>query len=522
MNYDFVIIGGGHNGLTCAAYLAKAGARVIVFERSEHVGGGCSTEEVTLPGFKHNVASVVHTNIPVSPVYKDLQLESFNVRYVYPEHLRATIFPDGGSIVMYRDMQRMSKEIARFSLRDAESFRRIYEDHIEFIESVYIPLMYSPPVPPSLQAAELEKSQEGRTLLQWHATTPVNLLNELFESEEVKVHFLTRLTVLGLAPDQFGLGLICLFRILKAEAPVCVGGSQNLAEGLRRAVEANGGVVETGRKVVRILIQKDRAVGVQLADGRTVEVSKAVVSSVEPKKTFLNMVGEDRLPASFVRRARNYHSNGRSLVTLHLALKEPPSYRAAEQNPPVDKSFSQEMFGAAMRDQVKAYSEIALGIPPRFEQLQILVPTLFDPSQAPAGKHTAVVWQYAPYGIAGKGPGGWSEIREEYASFLLDRWREYAPNITDQSILAMKIQDPTDTERLNDNFVNGVDVVGDMTPDQLGYFRPFAGWSNYRTPIKSLYVCGGFCHPGGGVNAGPGYNAANVIASDFGIKKWWA
>lgn len=513
VSYDFIVIGAGHNGLTCA-YLARAGASVLVLERRAHVGGGCSTEEITLPGFKHNICSVVHTNIPLSPVYRDLDLERWGVRYRYPDYPRATIFPDHRSIVMYREPERMAEELSRFSAKDARTFRKLQEDYADFIESIYIPWMYSPPLPPSMQTAELEKSEEGRTLLQWQATTPVNLLHELFERDEVKVHFLTRLTVLGFAPDQFGLGWICLFRILKAEAPICLGGSQQLAEGLRRVVAAHRGVVETGTEVTRILVRGNRAIGVETRDGRRVEAGRAVVTSVEPGASFLRLVGEEFLPPAFVARVKNYHSAGRSLFVLHLALSEPPDYRAASRNPPVNAAFSQEMFGASVEDQVQAYHDIAMGRPPRREMLQVTVPTLFDPSEAPAGKHTAVVWQYAPYHPT---PDGWSTMREAYASHLLDLWTSYAPNMSREKVLAMAIQDPTDTERHNDNFVNGVDVVGDMTPDQMGYFRPFAGWAHYRTPLAGLYMCGGYCHPGGGVNAGPGHNAAAVIREDFGL-----
>jgi phytoene dehydrogenase-like protein len=521
VTYDFIVVGAGHNGLACAAYLAKTGAKVLVLERSARVGGGCHTAEATLPGFKHNICSVVHTHIPTSPVYRDLELERHGVSYVYPEHLRGTIFPDHRSIVMYREPDKMAAELGKFSTRDARTFRQLVEDYGEFIESTYLPLMYSPPLPPSLQTAELEKSEEGRTLLQWQASTPVQLLDELFESEEVKVHFLARMTVLGFAPDQFGQGWICLFRILKAEAPICVGGSQQLAHGLRSAVEAHGGIVQTDTEVKRILLRGNKAIGIEMKDGRRVEAGKAVITNVEPKKSFLRMVGEEFLPPSFAARVRNYHSRGRSLFVLHLALSEPPQYRAGAANPPVNVAFSQEMFGGTVQDQVRAYRDIAMGKPPRKEMLQITLPTLFDPTQAPAGKHTTVVWQYAPYSVEPGGPEGWRKLRGEYAAHLLDLWRSYAPNITRDKILGMAIQDPTDTERLNDNLVNGVDVVGDMTPDQMGYFRPFAGWSSYRTPVEGLYMCGGYCHPGGGVHAGAGHNAAAVIVDDFKLKKWW-
>jgi phytoene dehydrogenase-like protein len=517
VSHDFIIIGSGHNGLACAGYLAKAGARVLVLERNVRVGGSCHTAEATLPGFRHNICSMVHTNIPLSPVYRDLELERNGVRYVYPDHLRGTIFPDGRCLVMYRDAAQMAAEIARFSARDAKTFTQLVEDYGEFIDSTYLPLMYSPPLPPSLQTAELEKSEEGRALMQWQASTPVQLLDELFESEQVKVHFLARMTVLGFPPDAFGQGWICLFRILKAEAPICVGGSQQLAEGLRRVVEGAGGMVKTGAGVKRILVRGNRACGVELGDGTRFEAAKAVITNVEPKKSFLQMVGAEHLPPAFATRVRNYHSRGRSLFCLHLAVSEPPQYRAGADNPHVNRAFSQEMFCGTVADQVQAYQEIAAGNAPRRAMLQITLPTLFDPSQAPAGKHTVLVWQYAPFALQ----GGWQRARAEYAEHLLALWQSYAPNMTKDKILAATIQDPTDTVRHNDNMVNGVDVVGDMTPDQMGYFRPFAGWSSYRTPVEGLYMCGGYCHPGGGVHAGAGHNAAGVIAEDFKLKKWW-
>jgi phytoene dehydrogenase-like protein len=265
----------------------------------------------------------------------------------------------------------------------------------------------------------------------------------------------------------------------------------------------------------------NKAVGVEMKDGTRIEAAKAVITNVEPKKTFLNMVGEEFLPSNFATRVKNYHARGRSLFTLHLALSEPPKYRAAATNPAVNLGFSQEMFGGTIQDQVRAYQEIAAGRPVRDAMLQVPVPTLYDPSQAPAGKHTAVVWQYAPFNVAPEGPEGWKKLRDEYAEQVMDLWRYYAPNMTKDKILATAIHDPSDTERDNDNLVNGVDVVGDMTPDQMGYFRPFAGWSNYRSPVDGLYMCGGFCHPGGGVHAGAGHNAAGVIVEDYNLKKWW-
>jgi phytoene dehydrogenase-like protein len=337
MTHDFIVIGSGHNGLACAGYLARAGARVLVLERNDRVGGSCHTEEATLPGFKHNICSVVHTHIPLSPVYRDLELERNGVRYVYPDHLRGTIFPDHRSIVMHREPEQMAAQIAKFSARDARTYTQLLSDYCEFIDSTYLPLMYSPPLPPSVQTAQLELSDEGRTLLQWQASTPLQLLGELFESEPVKVHFLTRMTVLGFAPDQHGQGWICLFRILKGEAPICVGGSQQLAQGMRNALEAYGGAVQTGVGVKRIVLRGNRATGVELSDGTHHDAAKAVITNVEPGQSFLELVGEEFLPPTFATRVRNYHSRGRSLMVLHLALAEPPQYRAAQGSPAANR-----------------------------------------------------------------------------------------------------------------------------------------------------------------------------------------
>lgn len=517
---DVIVIGAGHNGLTCAAYLAKARLRVVVFEKETKVGGGCKTEEVTLPGFKHNTCSVVHTSIPLSPIYNDLELGRYGLKYIFPDFPRVGIFKNGKTLLMYRDLDKFCEEIAKFSHKDAITYRKIVEEYRDFVELVHIPWMYSSPIPPSVQAAELEKSEEGRMFLQLQASSPYHVLNEFFESDEVKNHFLTRVTVLGFSPDDYGLGHIALFRAIKAEAPVCVGGSEKLAEALKNVVLDNGGQVITSLAVEKILIKNGEAYGVKLANGKEIHAKKAVVSSLNPKITFLKMIDGSELPERFIRRVKNYHSNSRSLFAIHLALNESPKYVAAKHSADVNRGFSQEMFGDSMDQQVRVYSKIKMGLLPDEEALQVPVPTLYDPSQAPPGKHVAVVWQYAPYRLAVGGEERWNEVREEYADFVLSLWQSYTTNINKNNILGLYIQDPLRTYQKHENYENGVDVVGDLTPDQLGYFRPIPGY-NYRTPIKRLYLCGGSSHPSGGVTAAPGYNAAGVILDDLNIERWW-
>lgn len=512
---DILIVGAGHNGLICAAYLAKAGLKVTIIESASEVGGGCCTKEVTLPGFKHNLCSVVHTTIPLGPPIKELELERYGLKYLYPEYPRATIFRNGSSLLMRRDPEAMSREIERYSTKDAKTFRKVYSNYKEFMELVYVPWMYSPPVPPSVQEAELEKTEVGRALLQWQATSAYNLYNELFESDEVKTHFLSRFTVLGFAPDDYGLGMPALFRIIHADAPVCMGGSRMLTVALARALKNYSGKVIVNARVSGIIVKRNRAIGVVLADGRKLYAKRAVVSSLQPKKTFMDLVGPEFFEGDFVRKVKAYHSNGRSLFGLHLALAEAPKYAAAGKRPEVNMVFSQEMFGDSMDEQIEVYAEIKLGQLPDREALQVLVPTLVDPSQAPKNKHTSVVWQYAPFRLSEGNELAWETKKVDYSEEVLSLWRRYVINMDGGTVLGIHIRDPLTTYRYNENFVNGVDVVGDLTPDQFGYFRPIAGY-NYRTPLSGLYLCGGSSHPSGGVTGAPGYNAANVILSDVG------
>jgi phytoene dehydrogenase-like protein len=516
MIFDFVFIGSGHNALTCAAYLAKSGASVALFEKDNDVGGACRTVEVTMQGFRHDIGSIIHTNMPNSPIYRDLELEKYGVKYIYPQYPRATIFTDHRAMLMHRDYSKMADEISQCSKNDQKTFLKLCEKYGELVDQFLKIWMFSTPPPLSAQYSLLEGYDE---LLEWSMMSPIDLIKELFESEEVRVHFLTRVTVLGFAPHFYGRGLIALARILKAEAPVCLGGSNSLAQGLKKYIEVHGGKIFTNMPVKKIVVSDDEVEGVILNDGRYVEASKGVVSGVNPIITYLKLIGEDHLDKDFVRRVKRYHSYGRSLFALHLALKKPPNYKAALRRPNVNMAFSQEMFGDSVEHQYRAYHEIALGFLPRNENIQVTVPSIFDGSRAPPGYHVATVWQYAPYKL--DGVKSWSEVRSEYAACVLDLWKKYTTNIDEDNVIAMTVQDPTNTEEIFPNLINGVDVVGDMTPDQLGPLRPLYGYSNYKGPLRRLYHAGGYCHPGGGVHGAAGYNAANVIADDYGLTKWW-
>ncbi len=518
--YDVVVIGAGHNGLVNANYLAKSGLKVICVEKNQNIGGGCSTEEVTLPGFKHNLHSTFHGWLPMGPVYKDLNLENY-VNYVYPPANHVSLFDNNRSLVVYRSMDQVCKQIAQFSEKDAVTYRRIFKSYKEFIDTVFVPWFFSPPVNQSDLIATLEKSPEGMELYQWMMSTPMNIYNELFESDELKNHLMARVLILGMPHDYYGSGLIAIFAIIKVINPICVGGSRNLAEGLARLLKEQGGEVINNTPVEKIIVKDGAAVGVKTAGGKEIMARKAVVSNIEPKQTMLGMVGPDKLDEWYVSKVNAFKPDAHAIFGVHYALNDAPKYTHAEKNPDVNMGFSQDIFGNKIEDFTDFFADVRRGIPPRKPAFQCCSPTVHDPTQAPPGKHTAFIWQPVPYNLRGKGPEGWADIAEEYADYLQSIWQEYAPNISGSNILGRFVHDPLKAMQYNNNFIGGGFNAGDMSPDQMGNLRPIVNWAQYRTPIKNLYMCGCSNHPGGSVSGSPGYCAAGIIHDDLGIKRWW-
>lgn len=213
-----------------------------------------------------------------------------------------------------------------------------------------------------------------------------------------------------------------------------------------------------------------------------------------------------------------------AVVTPHYALNEPIRYKAAEKDPQVNRSWG--IFIAENADRViDFYRNVHAGIPPKKPEDTMFIVvsnTLWDPTQAPAGKHTAFYWMHQPYHLKEGGAQKWAEIKEEVADIADDAWREYALNLTEENILARHVDGPLDYGRKMPQLIEGCWLMGDMTQDQAGLFRPFHGYPPYRSPIENLYMCGACNHPGGGISGAPGYNCAGVICEDLNVKKWWS
>lgn len=522
-SYDVIVIGGGSNGLTCAAYLAKAKQKVLVIERREFVGGGCVTEELTLPGFRHNPHSCMHVWIHLGPVYKDLELEKYGSKYVFPEVQYTGVFPDGRCLVMYHDLERTVKEIARFSAHDAKAYKDFCESYRGLVDGSST-FLYSPPSEPWLGWSAMMSTPDGAELVKTQLTSTRSAVYDLFESPEVRGWILMFMNQTG--TDDFpgsGTFLPPLLPIVHYTKGVgcAVGGSSVTAEALAKVIEANGGKVMRNSHVSRILLDGNRASGVELADGTRFTAKKAVATNVEPKQTFFKMIGEDRLDPFFARQVKRFRPDEFTLFTPHFAMDQAPQWRAAEFNPDALKSWTVGVLPEASDD---AYMQLWGDIRTRKASTTYLpmaiIPTIVDPSQAPAGKHTMLLWQPAVYELAG-GAEQWDEIKEDYAWQLYDFTAKFATNLTRDNVLKMEVDSPLDIERRNISMWRASLMGGERAQDQLTVFRPFYGYPPYRTPFEGLYMCGPSTHPEGGLSGACGHNAATVMAEDLNINKWW-
>lgn len=519
-DYDVIVIGGGHNGLICATYLAKAGLSVCVFERRLEVGGGLSTEEATLPGFQHNYHSVFHDAVEHMPAMVDLELASHGAEYVRPDVQVGLALSDGRALTIHLDRARTEASLRRFSARDAEAWARMDDDYHEFMETLVIPALYSAPPKPSEPLIALEGSEAGMRYLRLSRASPADVARETFEHEAVRAAALFQLAVpRGVVTDYAGLGMLVPLVVSLVEVShLAKGGSHAIAHALWRALLRAGGIVRGTREVDRILVEGGRASGVVLTDGAKVRAKRAVVSAIDLPQTFLRLVGEERLEPDFARAVRSFKLDEFSLFGVHLALREPPRYAAAAHDPDLDRAFKVGVGFESIADFDAMWTNIRRGELPEPPRLYACCPTVHDPTQAPEGFHTAFLWAPAPYELA---RGGWDERAGEYADRCLEAWRRVAPNMTADNVLARRVLSPLDVTRKLTSMPRGGVFHGRMTQDQLEGFRPLPELASGRTPIEGLYLGGASLHPGGGILGACGYIAAGTVLADLGLEAWW-
>lgn len=521
--YDAIIIGGGHNGLILGNYLVRAGMTTLILERRLEIGGGLTTEECMIPGFVHNLHSYFHDAINIMPAYLDLHLEEFNARYYCPPVQAGSPLKNGQAITFHMDVDKTCASIARISRHDAEAYRRMYENYGEFIESAVIPALFTRPQPPSHQLTVLENSPEGLDFVRLGRLSPKDVLDEYFENEHVKALILSQLPIpRGIVPDYDGLGAVIPLMISGAEhSQICLGGSHVLAHALWRSFLAHGGMTSGLSHVSKILVENGEAIGVEVHSGERYLANKVVASAIDVQQTFMALVGEECLSEDFIKKIKNFKRDEFSVFSVHMALNEPPAYTSGKFDPDINQAFKLNIGLENDEEYRRLWSDIRDGRLPEPAGMFCSVPTLFDPGQAPDGKHTAFIWQCVPYHLKDGGSERWDEIKDDYMDRCIDTWRRYAPNLNDKNIIRKMALSPPDIDRKLYNMKDGGLFMGRLIQGQLEYFRPLPELSHCRTPIKNLYLGGSCCHPGGGIIGAAGMIAAEVIAEDYGLEKWW-
>ena len=519
---DGIFIGSGHNSMVCAGYLAKAGQRVLVLEEAPHVGGGTTTDEITVPSFKHNLHAYFVRWTPEYAVWNDLDLGRYGVTSIFPEAQNAVPF-DGGerALVTYADLDRSVAEIKRLSPADADTYRRLYTEYSALTKRVDTPLRFAPPLPTDELVELLEGSRLGRQYLAMDTETPLDLVRNAFESEPLRSLVLFNVSVRGYLPnlDVQGIGSIVALALANSQGGRLVkGGTYEVARAIASAVVDSGGAIMTSARVATINVTNGRATGVSLADGRTIDATKFVVSGAPAPITMLELVGREHLDAGLSDELAEYRWLEEALFGVHWALSDRPRFRSEAYNPDVPRALNLALGYESSNDIEAHMHAVRAATNTADAPIHSSVPTVHDPTQAPAGRHTTFGWHFVP------GPpkrGTWDESAvQERAETIVSTYAKYAPNI-EAATMAIATHSPDATEQRISSMRGGDRHHGSFHPSNWGINRPSPQMTGYRTPIERLYLCGASQHPGGSFHGQPGYNAAGVVADDLGLAKWW-
>ena len=520
---DVVIIGGGHNGLACAAYLAKAGLDVLVLEKRGVVGGAAATEE-PWPGYRVSSASYVVSLMPPQVVRElDLKRYGYEVSIITPDYF--VPFPDGTSLTLWGDVERDAAAIGRFSERDAAAYVA-FDRYFDRVARLLKDLLFV--VPPNMNLRDLPKwaatagrfrKWSGRDLhetVRLFTMSAADFLDEWFEDERVKGALATQ-AIIGAwcGPMTPGSAYVLMHHwIGQVDGHAgawgwAKGGMGGISAAMARAAEAAGAEVRTDAEVDRVAINASgRAVGVALADGSLVRAQR-VVSCAHPVTTYLSLIGEERLPGDVVRDVKRYRTRSAS-VKLNVALSELPSFPAWDQEG--DLHTGLVAVSPSIGYLERAWDDAKYGRMSEHPYVEVVFPTAHEPQGlAPKGKQLMLAFsQYGPYELA---EGSWDEGgREDYAARVLKALGEFAPSL-ESAVEHLEVLTPRDVEE-RFGLIGGNIMQGELTPDQLFSFRPIPGHGDYRTPVAGMYLCGSGTHPGGGVMGVPGRNAASVILRD--------
>src|SRR5579859_4267729 len=521
-SYDVIVIGGGHNGLVNSAYLARAGKKVLVLERRYVLGGAAVTEEI-IPGFKFSVCSYV-VSLLRPEIIRDLDLPRHGLE-ILPLDGTFTPMPSGDYLWRVNDHGKTHREIARHSKLDAEAydeFGKAMQAMCRFVKPI---LSMVPPDPTTLNPRELMKllfigrrfqgmtSYDKYNQVQLMTMSAIDFLDQWFETDVLKAT-MSASGIIGtfLGVRSPGTAYVLLHHYMGEidgafrSWGLPRGGTGAISNAIADAAREAGAVIRTDAPIAKVLVRGGRATGVVLENGDEIG-AKIVASSVDPRLTFLKMVGKDFLPDDFVADIERYKFRGSS-GKVNLALDRLPDFKSLPG--PGSHLRGAISISPSVDYMERAYDEAKYGRFSRRPYIDMVIPSLTDPSVAPPGKHVMSCFvQYAPYHLK---DAGWDDQREAFGDTVINAIAEYAPNIRD-IILHRQVLTPLDIERTF-GLSEGNIFQGELTLEQLFFLRPAPGWARYRTPIKNLYMCGSATHPGGGIMGAPGRNAALRILKE--------
>ncbi|HJT56989.1 MAG TPA: NAD(P)/FAD-dependent oxidoreductase [Ktedonobacteraceae bacterium] len=512
--FDIVVAGGGHNSLVTAAYMAKAGYSCVVLEAHSVIGGNATTEEITLPGFQHDTCSTAHAIFMESPIWRnqELPLAEYGLEYVHVDPASHVMFPDGSYITQWIDIDRTCEEIAKFSRKDADTYRKMIAEW-RSVAPIFNKIRYTPIGWDSSVNQVLTSHPQGAIWMRRQALSAWDIIDAAFEDWHVKSWMLWFAEGTLQPAERAGTGLLAYSFVAGRQRSgwaIPKGGSGKLTSALGRIIEDHGGTVLTNQPVSRLMIENGRCVGVETERGEQFRARHAVVSTIHVKH-LVNMAPAEAWGDSFLYGVETYKA-GRSMFVAHYATTEPPRFAVN------GGSLSVVAAGIAQTDerQLRVAEDFNRGIVASDDPvLLILTPSLEDPSRVPEGKHTLKIINVQPYSLR-DGAQKWDEIKEQVAANNLEHLRRYAPNLTNDKILATEIRSPLDLERHNRHNWHGNCHGGDQSASQTEALRPVPGYAQHRMPIPGLYQTGATTHPGGSVTGAPGRNAAMVLLKDLG------
>jgi len=529
-SYDLIVVGGGHNGLVTAAYLARAGVKVLVLERREILGGACVTEELW-PGYKVSTAAYVNSLLRPE-IIRDLDLKRHGFKMLPRNPSSFTPFPDGRSLMLGPNKALTHKEISKFSTRDAEALPR-YEQMLERVAAFIEPtLTQTPPNPWSFRPGNLMQlaklglgfaklGTDGQKAIEILTGAATPILDRWFESEQLKVTLATDAIIGAMASPSMPGTAYVLFHHVMGECDgvrgvwgYVRGGMGGISNAITSAALEGGAEIRTSSEVARILVKGGRATGVALRDGTEIKAQR-VASGADANVTFLKLLNGEDLPPEFVEAVRNIDYSSASLK-INISLSELPDFKSLPGTEPGPQHRGTIHISPTMEYIERAYDNAKYGCPSEYPIIEATIPSVLDDTLAPAGKHVMSMFtQYFPYRLA---PGLLlQEEKEKYAERCFDLMNDYAPNFR-RSVIGRQVLAPSDLEK-RFGLTGGNIMQGSMSLSSLSFMRPVPGFADYRTPVRGLYMCGAATHPGGGVMGACGYNAAREILRDIGRRR---